>query len=781
MHAKCFARLAVAASLAAWISLLVAATAQAQIETDFSKLGNVLAPAGAASADTPLNVHAMFVAGDASMSARLLVTANIAPKWHIYSLTQGGSYIPTKIVVNGGEGFVLTGEFTAAPPFLVDTSSGDRLEQHEGTVTWWAPIKLTADPATITIDGLLAFAACNESGCRPPEEAPFAAKVGSTASAAELLGWGTQYYRATKSPVEVSGHVEQQAVSPGSTFNVSITARLDSDWHIYPLADLHKNQLSQPTIIVLQDNGGFKQGAIQTVGSLKTLSEDGQPDAFYEGGVTWNLEMTVPADAKVGVHTLSGAIGYQTCREGGCLPPVVARFTIEVPVEAASVAGQQPLWFSASPTSYSEIATLSANSEAPSRSRSLLLMLGAALLGGLILNAMPCVLPVIGLKILGFVEQSHDHRSRVFMLNMWFSLGLISVFWVLASLAVFLGLGWGEQFTQPWFVTAMAGLVFVMALSFLGVWEIPIPGFVGSGGAQQLASREGMSGAFAKGVFTTVLATPCSGPFLGPVFGLLLRESPAVVYAVFTCVGLGMASPYLIIGAFPQLIRVLPRPGAWMDTFKQLMAFVLLGTVVYLFTSISSDYFIATFAMLVGLWLGCWWIGRTPLTAELQTKLIGWGTGAAMAAAVGWFSFSYLTPIQELFDWQPYSQQTLAKLTSEGKTVFVDFTANWCPTCKANERLVINTAPIKELVDELGVVTLKADWTRPSDDIKSSLERLNRQSIPVYAIYPADRPNDPLILSDLISKQQLLDTLRKAGKSRTAALPKSVETTAMKP
>ncbi|HEY2840486.1 MAG TPA: thioredoxin family protein, partial [Pirellulales bacterium] len=341
---------------------------------------------------------------------------------------------------------------------------------------------------------------------------------------------------------------------------------------------------------------------------------------------------------------------------------------------------------------------------------------------------------------------------------------------------------WGEQFTQQWFVIGMAGLVFVMALSFLGVWEIPIPGFVGSGGAQQLASREGMSGAFAKGVFTTILATPCSGPFLGPVFGLLLKESPIVVYAVFLCVGLGMASPYLLIGMFPQLLRFLPRPGAWMDTLKQFMAFVLLATVVYLFTVIHQEYFVPTFALLIGLWLGCWWIGRTPLTAELGTKLVGWGAGAVMAAAVGWFSFTYLTPGKDLLDWKPYSRQTLVQLTSEGKTVFIDFTADWCPTCKFNEKVVINTNPVKELVDELDIVTLKADWTDRGIEIKQMLRLLGKDAIPVYAIFPADRPNEPIVLSDLVTQQQILESLRKAGKSQsTAAASQNIEKTAMKP
>jgi thiol:disulfide interchange protein len=191
---------------------------------------------------------------------------------------------------------------------------------------------------------------------------------------------------------------------------------------------------------------------------------------------------------------------------------------------------------------------------------------------------------------------------------------------VLATLAagVSLGLrdtnlGCGEQFSSTTFNVVMVAIVFVFALSFLGVWEIPIPGFVGSGAAAEVASHEGAVGAFVKGALTTVLATPCSGPALGPVFGYTLNQPPQVTFLIFGCIGLGMSSPYLLIGAFPNLIRFLPKPGAWMDTFKHMMGFVMLATIVFLFGIIKKDYLVPTFAMMVGLWAGCWWIGHVAV------------------------------------------------------------------------------------------------------------------------------------------------------------------------
>ena len=235
----------------------------------------------------------------------------------------------------------------------------------------------------------------------------------------------------------------------------------------------------------------------------------------------------------------------------------------------------------------------------------------AGFLGGLIFNIMPCVLPVIGLKILSFVQQSGHNRRKAFMLNVWYSLGLLAVFFVLASLAV--GpqhLGWGELFGKAWFTITLTAVVFVMALSFMGVWEVPLPTFLGSGKAGELAAQEGAVGAFFKGVLTTFLATPCGAPIFAPVLVWAAAQPPWLTYAVFLSAGLGMASPYLLVGAFPELLRFLPKPGAWMETFKTFMGFVLMGTVVYLLYVLKAEHVVPTVGLLFGLSFLCWWIGR---------------------------------------------------------------------------------------------------------------------------------------------------------------------------
>jgi len=349
---------------------------------------------------------------------------------------------------------------------------------------------------------------------------------------------------------------------------------------------------------------------------------------------------------------------------------------------------------------------------------------------------------------------------------------MMAVFLVLATLAVTLNLSWGQHFNSVPFTITLAALVFAMALSFLGVWEIPIPGFVGSGVTAEVASREGAAGAFAKGVVTTVLATPCSGPYLGTVFGFTVGQPPAITYLVFATIGLGMASPYLVIGAFPRLVRFLPKPGAWMDTFKQMMGFVLLGTVVFLFTALNRDYFIPTFALLIGIWAACWWIGRMPFTLSPGRRLLGWLEGAVVTAVVGSFAFTWMVPHPNVLPWQPFSRSALAQLTGQGKTVMVDFTANWCATCKLNLITAIDTEAVRKLVETNGVVPLLADWSNPdatSDEIQPMLRALNGDDIPLLAIFPASQPNKVFVLRAIISQRQLLDALAQAGPSRPAA------------
>lgn len=295
------------------------------------------------------------------------------------------------------------------------------------------------------------------------------------------------------------------------------------------------------------------------------------------------------------------------------------------------------------------------------------------------------------------------------MLNVWFSLGMLLVFLILATLARVISLGWGAQFSSLTFNVVLVAVVFIFALSFLGIWEIPIPGFSVSTGAG--TQGEGAVGAFAKGMFTTVLATPCSGPLLFPALTYSVSQPVLITYLGFTMVGLGMAFPYLMIGAFPRLIGFLPKPGVWMETFKHIMGFVLLGTVVWLLTivaTVSLHMVVPLVGFLFALWGACWWYGKVPLTRGRAARIRALVEGGLFSAVVGWLMFSEaalggimefrfkqlvtrematlidnsdeptgpVDPTGEL-QWERYSVDRLTELTAQQKTVFVDFTADW--------------------------------------------------------------------------------------------------------
>jgi thiol:disulfide interchange protein len=534
---------------------------------------------------------------------------------------------------------------------------------------------------------------------------------------------------------------------PGYLF---VTATIEPGWHVYSLTQPPGGPLAAKIEVGPPPGVGIAGKFQPTVPpeKKKDLDFDMMVET-HQGTVTWYAPIQVAAGLDPANLIIRGRLTGQAC-SNACIPlalPFAARLGpgIELPG-----------------------ATTSSRAAAPRiEMQSLLAKLALAFLGGMILNIMPCVLPVISLKILAFLEQSGESRGRVFALNVWYALGLLSVFMVLAALAASAGLSWGEQFTRPWFKVAMTALVFVMALSFLGVWEIPIPGFVGAGRANQLQTKEGPSGAFFKGVFATILATPCSGPFLGPVFGYLLDKPPYMAYWIFGAVGLGMAAPYLVIGAFPRLIRLLPRPGAWMETMQQFMGFLLLGTVVYLLTTLSAALVTSTQSLLVGLWFAVWWIGRTPLTAPARWRVAAWIGGPMVAALVGVFAFTVLLQESKI-PWQPFSPEALQRARAEGKTVMVDFTAKWCPNCRTNSKFAIETDAVAALVKANGVVPLLADWTDESPMIKKALNELGYNSIPLLAIWPAQPSQREVItMSDVLMESQVLEALKEAGPSKS--------------
>jgi len=395
-----------------------------------------------------------------------------------------------------------------------------------------------------------------------------------------------------------------------------------------------------------------------------------------------------------------------------------------------------------------------------------------AFLAGMILNVMPCVLPVISIKILSFVQQAGEDKSRVLHLGLAFAGGIVVVFLALAALAVNLKLGWGEQFQSQQFLVVMIAVVFAFSLSMFGVFDLGVP--AGVGGLASGPPREGLGDAFFKGMLATVLATPCSGPFLGSTLTWTLLQPPIIVFSVFLSLGLGMALPYVVLTANPALLRLVPKPGPWMDTFKHAMGFVLLLTVVYLMVSLRQDLMLFTVAFLLFVGIGCWWWGRFSRRVQSKSRRMITLAVALLVVALGArLSFvdfrSLFLPSGDGYGWVDFEPDLFTDALEDGRSVFVDFTADWCPNCKANEKLVYESEEALSLFEQKDVLMLKADITRNSPKT-SMLVRLRNElgsmSIPFMAVFSGENPGEPQVRHSLVGKQdflQILESLPETG------------------
>ncbi|WP_348663397.1 protein-disulfide reductase DsbD family protein [Chlamydia vaughanii] len=404
-------------------------------------------------------------------------------------------------------------------------------------------------------------------------------------------------------------------------------------------------------------------------------------------------------------------------------------------------------------------------------------ILAMAFLGGLLLNIMPCVLPLVTLKVYGLIKSAGEHRSSVIINGLCFTLGVVGCFWGLAGVAFLLkmlghNIGWGFQLQEPMFVATLIIVFFLFALSSLGLFEMGTM-FTNLGGKIQSsesgASKNKAVGAVFNGVLATLVTTPCTGPFLGSVLGLVMSLSFFKQLTIFTSIGLGMALPYLVFSVFPKMLSVLPKPGSWMSTFKQLTGFMLLGTVTWLAWIFGSETSTtALIVLLSGLWLagiGAWVLGKwgTPVSPKKQrvvasTLFFGLVAGALSLSFVASRHFvdaGETAIVQEGSSWQPFSSDKLAQLRKEGQAVFVNFTAKWCLTCQMNKPVLYASA-VQEMFKERGVVTLEADWTRKDPGITEELARLGRASVPSYVYYPAGQA-DPVVLPEKITQAVLQD------------------------
>jgi thiol:disulfide interchange protein/DsbC/DsbD-like thiol-disulfide interchange protein len=397
--------------------------------------------------------------------------------------------------------------------------------------------------------------------------------------------------------------------------------------------------------------------------------------------------------------------------------------------------------------------------------------LALAFVGGLILNLMPCVFPVLGIKILGFVNQAGADRRKIVLHGVVFTVGVLASFWSLAALLAVLRaggeqLGWGFQLQSPAFVFALAVVLLVFGLSMSGVFEF---GLAATGVGANLQMQHGYAGSFFTGVLATVVATPCSAPFLAPALGAALALPTGESFLVFTIIALGLSVPYLLLSIFPSAVRALPRPGAWMETFKEVMAFPLYATVGYLVWVLAGQtsengLLMALFGLTL-VAMAAWLYGRyTAPGAKPARRRFGIAGGLILLGVGAWLGWPRATAPSDIV-WTPWSTEAVAAARAENRPVYVDFTARWCATCQTNKRIVFSSDEVKRVFRERNIATLKADWTNRDPAITAELRKWNRSAVPFNLLYlPGD--DEPIVLPELLTPGVVLEALN--GGQQTA-------------
>jgi len=460
---------------------------------------------------------------------------------------------------------------------------------------------------------------------------------------------------------------------------------------------------------------------------------------------------TLTANPKelTGLLLLSGNRAYELEVPSGPPKPAEA-----IPSESAPAAipGQE--------TSSSSSSSARPVSPATRNKTGLLEAAGLAFLGGLILNLMPCVFPVLFIKGLSLVQSGSEEKHRMRTHGLVYTLGILVSFWILVG--VLLGLrsagthlGWGFQFQSPVFLSLMAALLFFLGLSLAGQFEIGLT-LTSTGGS--LAAKQGYTGSFFTGVLAVIVATPCTAPFMGVALGYALSQTAVITFAVFTALALGLAAPYLAITLQPAWTRILPRPGAWMEVLKQAVSVPIFGTVIWLAWVIANAYGAAILAALLVSFLllaiAGWFLGRWPAK--------GWAASVAGALVIVVVAIAVVAPKQlvlateaqnsapETHGWQPWSAEAVTRYQSQGRPVFVDFTASWCLSCQVNERVALSKPEVQKAFADANVVLMRADWTRYDDNITRALNSFGRSGVPTYALYVPGQ-SQPRLLPEVLT------------------------------
>lgn len=700
----------------------------------------LLLPATVMAQSTPVrdkNVEARLISSHGTIKAGEPFTIglqfNIDPTWHTYWINPGETGIPTSLKLALPAGFT-AGELQFPVPKKFITDYGFDVREagygYETSVVHTMTITPPSDlkpGESITLTGQSAFLMCDPHTCIPGKaDLSITLQTGTASVTAPEKGvidfFTNKLPKTVEAPLAVSlegENVVLKTTVPAGTLPVG--AKL----HFYPLQNLVLDAFADATVTVAGD-------------------------AITISGTKHESLTTAPAEfaGLIVAETGTGSSGFLVSTSGAAATPATSATTEETAPESGTEA----------------VAT---SEELPFGGGILGIVL-AAFLGGIILNVMPCVFPVISLKVMSFVGLAGEDKRKVLAHSLVFALGILVFFWILTIAMLVLrsvggeDIGWGVQLRYPGFVIGLIFVMVIVALSLFGVFEIGAS-MTAVGG--DLANKSGYAGSFWSGALAVLLATPCTAPLMAPAIGFALAAPAPLMFLVFTSLGLGLAAPYFIFAIFPKLLDHLPAPGAWMETFKQLMGFPMLAVVVWLTGVLSKQLDVA----------GLQW----ALTAVLFVAIAGWIIGrfagydrstaarnkARVAAALVFLlsiGIAWEATAKKVTPSTIDIAEVIAGHRAEGKHVFVDFTAEWCITCKVNKRVAINTAAVQEAFKANNVEFVTADWTNEDPSITKVLAEFGRSGVPFYLLYPADTSKPPLRFGDgILTAGNILEAIEK--------------------
>ncbi|MES2735493.1 MAG: thioredoxin family protein [Verrucomicrobiota bacterium] len=571
-----------------------------------------------------------------------------------------------------------------------------------------------------------------------------------------------------KAKVTASLVSEVKTAAPGESFRIAVKLEHQPHWHTYGKV-LPADVIGKPTTLKWTLPDGWTVEELPWPDTHEVPSTDGKTSQGYDGTVYLPAKIT-PNGKSGNVGEISVKVDALVCDPQNCMPAKPeAKLTVALADKAeadpamAEVFGKMA---SAPASGAAEAKTPATVAKAPERSFAGYLLF--AFVGGLILNVMPCVFPVLGIKIMSVVQQAGEDKRQVLMHGLAYTFGVLICFWALGGLVISLGKAWGFQLQSPGFVYGLCAFFLIFGLNMAGLFEI---GASAVGVGADLQAKQGVSGSFFSGLLATIVATPCSAPFLGPALGYAVTLPAVQALLMFTMIGLGLASPFLILSLFPKLVSSLPRPGAWMESFKQGMSFLLFGTVAFLAWvltgMVEGQPMLFTLFGLVIVALGCWIYGRwslphkpqrTRIIAVLLTLLcVGGGL------AFGWpqvekGAVSGGSHVEGGLTWEAWSPEKVAELRAANKAVYIDYTAKWCFTCQVNKR-VYKDAALQKLIADKKVVLLKADWTNEDPRITKALSDLGKAAVPVNVLYTPGQ-EEPMILPELLSVDNVSTALQ---------------------